>query len=86
MLNPELNNDNSVNQTNLKLQCDNFITNFPIVIDKTKNKINLDIYTCGPNSIHQTLWGNTGYDIPKDDCSIIQIQNKREIKEVLLGI
>lgn len=78
-------NNGTVDEKNLKEQCDNFITNYPNVTSSKGDKLKLDIYTCGENSKNKELWGNTGYDNPNDACAIIKSKNPRTIMEVLFG-
>jgi len=63
--------------------CDNYIKSYPRVKLEEGNIIDLDIYTCGKNSTNMKLWNVSGYDSPKDTCSIIQVKNKRSFREIM---
>jgi len=69
-------NDNSYKTCKSILNCDD--NTYPNACSDSKATIKLannqesDIYTCGPNSTHKQLYGTTGYEDFKGDCSKIQ--------------
>ena len=53
----------------LKETCQGFINDYPSVDTHTSSGVvEMIPYTCGPNSTHMKIWGNTGYNSPMDMC------------------
>ncbi|KAI9206267.1 uncharacterized protein BJ171DRAFT_579775 [Polychytrium aggregatum] len=47
--------------------------------------LNLDIYTCGPNSTNSKLWNRTGYEAANDPCDVILKSDNRSIFNMLFA-
>ncbi|KAI9206162.1 uncharacterized protein BJ171DRAFT_580237 [Polychytrium aggregatum] len=47
--------------------------------------LNLDIYTCGPNSTNYKLWNRTGYEAANDPCDVILNSDNRSIVNMLFA-
>lgn len=80
----QYNSDDEEKEKEKEKICSNYIDNYPTVkLEDSGDIINLDIYTCGKNSTHMKKWNVSGYDSPRDHCSIIQIKNKRSFREIM---
>ncbi|KAI9193525.1 uncharacterized protein BJ171DRAFT_254035 [Polychytrium aggregatum] len=51
----------------------------------TPSTLNLDIYTCGPNSTNYKLWNRTGYEAASDPCDVILNSDNRSITNLLFA-